>query len=131
MIKIILFDGFCNLCSRSVLFIIRNDRRGTIFFAELSSDVGQRLIKEHLVNPEKVDSIVYLREGKAFLKSTAVLFILRDIGGWYRLLFVLIVIPKVLRDFIYYLVAKSRYCLFGRKEKCLVPDESVRARFLD
>ncbi len=131
MSKIVLFDGFCNLCSRSVKFIIRHDRHGVILFAALSSDVGQRLLKEHEIDSEKIDSIVYLRDDIALIKSTAVLYILRDIGGWYKLLFAFIVIPRFLRDLTYNLIAKSRYRVFGRKQYCLIPGESIKARFLE
>lgn len=131
MDRIILFDGLCNLCSRTVRFIIRHDKLEIFKFASLQSESGKALLKSHNLQSNKIDTIVFIRGNGYYLKSTAVLYILKDLGGAWRLLYGFIVIPKVIRDFFYDMIAKSRYKLFGKRDSCIMPDERIRDRFLD
>ena len=131
IVKIILFDGLCNLCNGSVNFIIKRDRLGAFKFASLQSEAGLSLLKQYGVTAEKIDSIVFIKEDRFFLRSSAVLNILKDLGGRWRFLYIFIIIPKFIRDFIYNVIAKSRYSVFGKREICTIPSEANRNRFLD
>ena len=42
-----------------------------------------------------------------------------------------LVVPRVVRDAVYRLVARNRYRWFGRTEACRLPTPDLRARFLD
>jgi len=128
--SILLFDGVCNLCNRSVQFIIRIDKKERIRFAPVQSIPGQSLLKKYSVDPTVIDSVVYLSGEKVFLKSTAVLRILKDIGGGWKILYAFIIIPEFIRDFFYDLIAKSRYRIFGRRDSCMVPSDDINRRFL-
>jgi len=130
-VKIILFDGLCNLCNGSVRFIIKRDRLGVFKFASLQSEVGQSLLKQFCFHNKDTDSIVYIKDDKCLIRSSAVLNILKDLGGIWRLWYMFIIIPKFLRDFVYNAVAKSRYKIFGKRESCMIPSESTRSRFLE
>ena len=131
IVKIILFDGLCNLCNGSVNFIIKRDRMGAFKFASLQSEAGLSLLKQYGVTAEKIDSIVFIKEDRFFLRSSAVLNILKDLGGRWRFLYIFIIIPKFIRDFIYNVIAKSRYRVFGKRESCTIPSEANRNRFLE
>lgn len=128
--KIILFDGFCNLCCFSVQFIIKRDSESQFKFAPIQSIIGQELISQFKISSLKVDTIIYFKDDKYFLRSSAVLNILRDIGGGWKLLYGFMIVPKFFRDFLYQMIAKTRYRLFGKKEICMIPDEIDRNRFL-
>ena len=128
--SILLFDGVCNLCNRSVQFIIRIDKKERIRFAPVQSIPGQLLLKKYSVDPTVIDSVVYLSGEKVFLKSTAVLRILKDIGGGWKILYAFIIIPEFIRDYFYDLIAKSRYRIFGRRDSCMVPSDDINRRFL-
>jgi len=130
MAKIILFDGLCNLCNRSVQFIIKHDKLEAFKFASLKSESGKVLLSKHDLLSNNIDSIVFIRDNRYYHKSTAVLYILKDLGGVWRLLFGFIIVPRVIRDLFYDLIAKSRYKLFGKKDSCMVPDERIKDRFL-
>lgn len=128
---ILLFDGICNLCNRSVQFIIRNDPDALFKFATLQSAKGQALLqKYHLVNNSS-ETVVYLTEEKVYVKSTAALQVLKTLGWPWKILYVCIIIPKPVRDFVYDLVARWRYRFFGKRNTCMVPTMEIQNRFIE
>lgn len=127
---ILLFDGVCNLCNGLVRFIIKRDPNAKIKFAPLQSSVGKSLLKKFDLTTDNIDSVVYIAGDKHFLRSSAVLHILREIGGVWRVFYGFIIIPKFIRDFFYNLIAGSRYRIFGRTETCMVPAPGIEGRFL-
>jgi predicted DCC family thiol-disulfide oxidoreductase YuxK len=130
--KIILFDGVCNLCNRSVQFITKRDKNDEFRFATLQGEIGQQLINKHNIDISKVDSIILIEPGVAYyVKSTAALKIGRSFGGFWKIANVINLIPRQLRDIVYDSVAKYRYHWFGQKEECMVPTPALKAKFLD
>jgi predicted DCC family thiol-disulfide oxidoreductase YuxK len=117
---ILLFDGVCNLCNGLVRFIVRRDKNSRIRFVPLQSDAGKSLLSKAGLSPDSIDTIVYFSGAKILFRSSAVLNLLKDIGGGWRLLYGLIIIPPFIRDLFYNLVVKNRYRLFGRSESCEV-----------
>ena len=130
MSLIILFDGVCKFCNSSVNLIIRHDKRDRFKFAPLQSAAGIALLKRFDLDTEKMDSFVLIDEENVYMKSTAVLRVLRSLGFPYNLLYAGIVLPAGLRDQLYNWFAKNRYRWFGKKDQCMVPDERVREKFL-
>ena len=129
---IVLFDGVCNLCNGAVRFIIKRDRFGKFRFASLQSDAGRALLERNGVTHWGTDSIVYIpQQGDAFSESSAVLYILKELGRGWQLLFPLIHLPGFLRDGIYRFIARNRYRWFGKKEKCMLPSDTTRSRFIE
>ena len=128
--KIILFDGLCNLCNGSVKFIIKRDKLESFKFASLQSSVGKSLLKQYGINQERIDSIVYIKDERFLLRSDAVLNILKDLGSIWKTCYIFIVVPKFIRDFVYNAIAKSRYRIFGKRDSCLILMEDQRHRFL-
>ena len=117
--NILLFDGFCNLCSRLVNFIIKRDKKAKFLFVSLQSASGQSLLKKFGLPTDDFDSVVYIRSDKYFLKSSAILHILKEMGGIWKLFFIFIIIPNFIRDLIYKIIAKTRYKIFGRHDSCI------------
>jgi predicted DCC family thiol-disulfide oxidoreductase YuxK len=129
---VILYDGVCVLCSGVVRFIIERDPTARFRFASVQSEVGRRLLAEHGLPLDRWDSFVLVDEdGAAYLRSAAFLRIVPRLSGPWRALAVGRLVPAVLRDGVYDLVARSRYRLFGRRESCMVPTPEIRARFLE
>jgi predicted DCC family thiol-disulfide oxidoreductase YuxK len=129
MNRVILFDGVCNYCNTMVNFVIRRDTRQKFRFAPLQSEAGQQLRSLYQVN-DKVDSLVYIENGQAFIYSTAVLKICGHLPGIWRVFAVGLVLPRFIRDSLYKWLARNRYKWFGSKETCMIPTPEVRARFL-
>lgn len=128
---VLLFDGVCNFCNGSVLFVIRHDERGLFHFASLQSRVGQRLLESHSVAAEPVSTLVLLEGGRVYIKSTAVLRVALRLGlGWRILGRLGLVMPRILRDALYSVLVRYRYRWFGKSDQCMVPTPELRERFL-
>ena len=125
----LLFDGVCTLCNGVVRFVIDRDPSGRFQFAALQSDAGRRLLGG-LPQPLP-DSFVLFEDGRVFTRSTAALRVVRGLSFPWPLLWVLILLPRPVRDWAYDVVARNRYRWFGRRESCMVPTQEQRARFLD
>lgn len=129
---IILFDGICNLCNGAVNFIIDHDPRKKFKFAALQSQAAQNL-SEKLglkINTLKPDSIILIKGEKFYLSSTAALLISRELTGFWKSFYLLIIFPQPIRDQIYTWVAKNRYRWFGRQETCRLPTPELKERFI-
>ncbi len=129
--KIILFDGICNLCNSSIIFVIKHDSKELFRFAPLQSDIGQTLIKKHKIDPSKVDSIILVDQEKVHIKSSAALRIARHLSGGYSFLSIFLIFPAFLRNVIYDYIARNRYKWYGKKESCMIPTPELKAKFLD
>jgi predicted DCC family thiol-disulfide oxidoreductase YuxK len=130
MAAIVLFDGVCNFCNSSVNFIIERDKAGYFKFAPLQSEIGESLITEHGIDPEKTDSIILVEDGAVFTHSTAALRIAKRLSAAWPAFYAAIIVPRPLRDAAYKLFAKHRYRLFGKQDQCMIPTPEVRSRFL-
>lgn len=126
----ILFDGVCNLCTRSVRFIIARDPDALFRFASVQSETGKRLLRLHLGADSPPGSMVLLDERGVHLRSTASLRIAARLTAPWRWLRVLLLLPAPLRDPFYKLLAANRYRLFGKADTCWAPSPSLARRFL-
>jgi len=129
--NILLFDGICNLCNRVVTFFIKRDPEAKFKFASLQSATGKELVERSGIKTDGLDSIVLMHKGRFYIKSTAALLALKELGGIWRLCYILIIVPRFIRDFVYDVVAANRYKIFGKRDACMVPAGDVRKRFLD
>jgi len=127
---ILLFDGVCNLCSGSVQLIIRRDPEARFRFASLQSEVGQRYLEELQVDRDAVDSVILVEGGRWYKESDAALRIARLLGGPWKAMGILRLLPRPLRDRLYRFIARHRYRWFGKRESCWLPTPELRERFL-
>lgn len=128
---VIFFDGYCNLCNGAVQFIIKHDRRGVFRLAALQSDVAKAYLTQKQIGNIGTDSIVLLENGKVYTRSTAALRIARRLSGAWVALYAFILVPAVIRDYLYDLVAKNRYRVWGKGDSCMLPDANNKKRFLN
>lgn len=127
---VVIFDGVCNFCDRSVRFVLKRDRRDRFLFASNQSEAGSALLERFGVDSRSIQS-VYLVEGdRIWAKSTAALEIARRMPLPWNLAYAFILVPKFLRDTVYDWIARNRYRWFGKAEACRLPSETERARFL-
>ena len=128
---ILLFDGHCNLCNAWVQFIVKRDSAGTIRFASLQSGAGRRLLEEHKIDENYIESLVFFEEERFSVSSNAALRTLSYLDSWQKHLIFLAVVPRSLRDLVYRFIARNRYMWFGRRKQCMVPTAELSQRFLE
>lgn len=129
MNPVVLFDGDCHFCDRSVQFIIKRDPKAKFRFASLQSEVGQNIRLKYYV-PKTMDSLLLVDHQKVYDRSSAALRICQHLSGLWKLLYILLLIPKPVRDAVYDIIAKNRYQWFGKKSHCRIPTSEERSRFL-
>jgi predicted DCC family thiol-disulfide oxidoreductase YuxK len=143
--KIVLFDGECNVCDRFVNFLIDRDRDSTLVFASLQSVAGRRLVQHyHLaddaanvdqLNPDILQTMVMIdtQSQQAYTKSSAAIRTLASLPFPYTLLYVLLLVPALIRNFCYTQFAQRRYRWFGTTSDstaCRRMTPELRSRFL-
>lgn len=128
---IILFDGVCNLCNRSVQFVIKRDRKKRFLFASLQGVKGQEVLKRFDLPVNDFNSFILVEGDKAYTRSTGALRVLKELGGGWKLLYGFIVLPKFARDAVYNWIARNRYKWYGKRDECMIPTPELRSRFLD
>lgn len=97
----------------------------------MQSQTAQSLIAKHQLEGVSNDSFILIKGDKFFLRSDAALEITKDLSGFWYLCRGFSVLPKIIRDYAYRLVAKNRYRLFGKKQACMVPTAALKHKFLD
>lgn len=129
--KIILFDGHCNLCESSVLFVIKYDKKDEFRFVSLQSDLGKKILHHIGMDSKHIDSIVFYEPGIAYYyKSQAALEIAKSLGGIFHFGTLFRIIPNGIRNWVYDYVAKNRYVWYGKKELCMIPTPEIQSKFL-
>ena len=129
--KIILFDGFCNLCESSVLFVIQHDKKDIFRFVPLQSDLGKEIINHIGLSTKHIDSVIVYEPGISYnYKSAAAIEIAKDLGGFFHFGTLFRIIPTGLRNLLYDYIAKNRYLWYGKKDNCLIPTDELKSKFL-
>ena len=127
---IVVFDGVCYLCNGFVNFLLKHDTHDRLRFVllQFADKLGANAnIKQSI---SSTDSVALFAGGKVYFRSTAVLKIMRHLGGGWKFFYVFILVPRPVRDWLYNFVARNRYKWFGKKNECMVPDEKVRRKFI-
>ena len=128
---IVVFDGVCVLCNGWVRFLLRHDRRRRFRFAAMQSETGRALLSAHGLDPDDPASFLLVDGDAASTDTPAIAGVLAALGRpWSIAAFALRLTPSRLRDAAYRHLARNRYRWFGRRDACVPPPPSERARFL-
>ena len=118
---IVLYDGICTLCWAIVNFIKTRDNRDIFSFVPFRSEKGKGLLDNFGLQEDNPESVIYIRGKEYFRKSSAVLYMLKDLGSYWKLFFIFMIIPPFIRDYIYTIIARNRHrisCrLYGEQDK--------------
>jgi predicted DCC family thiol-disulfide oxidoreductase YuxK len=133
---VVLYDGVCGLCNRLVQFLLRHDRYDRFRYAPLQSEFASSLLRKHGIDAGDLNSVSLVTDyglptERAFTRSDAVRRAARQLGGVWRLSGLDRVLPRALGDWLYGLVARNRYRMFGKYETCPMPRAEDREKFLD
>jgi predicted DCC family thiol-disulfide oxidoreductase YuxK len=128
---LIVFDGFCGLCSRLVQFVLLHDKQATYRFVAAQTPLGAALFQHYGLDANNYETFILLRAGHGHFVSDAAIEMAHELAWPWSWSPVLRIVPKVVRDWVYLLIARNRMRFFGRSEACYLPAPEVRTRFLD
>lgn len=130
--QIILFDGICNLCNGSVRFIIEHEISPLFRLASIQSETGKQLLRWCGLPDEFSDAVIYIENGNIHLGSTAALKIGQRLKlPWSVISSAGLLVPRIIRDWVYRQIGTHRYEWFGKRDACMVPTKESKARFYD
>jgi predicted DCC family thiol-disulfide oxidoreductase YuxK len=127
---LILFDGDCVLCSGAAHFVHARDVRQRFSFVAVQSEYGRALAAQFGIDADAPETNVAIVDSVAHFKGDAVLSVLEALPGW-RWARSARVLPRRLRNWLYDRIARNRYRLFGRRERCWAGDPALGARILE
>ncbi len=127
---VIVFDGMCVMCSWFAQIVMRRDRAARFRLLAAQSPLGAALYQHYGLDPEDYETNVLIEGGHAYFKSEASIRILRRLGLPWSLAVFARVLPLVVRDWLYGVVARNRLRWFGVREQCFIPAPEERDRFL-
>lgn len=121
-------DAQCALCARGAAWIARNDAAQEFLIVPMQTKLGQMLLQQHRLDPGDPTSWLYLEQGQAYTSTDAIIQAGQKLGGKWRVLTAMRIIPRSLRDALYRMVARNRYRWFGQGDMCAMPDPEVQRR---
>ena len=130
MSAIVLFDGTCAFCERSLVFVARRDSAGYFRFGASQTPEGAEILARHGITTEVASTIVLIEDGRVFMKSSAALRIARRMRWPWPLAAIFLAVPRVIRDAVYMTVSRNRHRLMGNADVCAVPPPELRRRII-
>jgi predicted DCC family thiol-disulfide oxidoreductase YuxK len=127
---LVVFDGVCVLCSGFARFILKRDRGLAFRLTTAQSPLGQALFRHYGLDAEDFETNLVLADGLPYAKLGTVAVVGARLGAAWRALVLLRLLPRPLGDWLYDRVARNRYALFGRTERCMIPPPEWRDRFI-
>jgi predicted DCC family thiol-disulfide oxidoreductase YuxK len=127
---IVVFDGFCALCTGWARFVLVHDHRKTFRLLSAQSPLGRALYVHHGLDPQDYETNILLADGVAWFKSEACIRMAEGLGWPWSLARTLRILPLRLRDGLYAVLARNRLRVFGRRATCYLPDQRDADRFL-
>ena len=115
---IIFYDEQCGLCSRSVQFVRKRDRRGIFRFISRQSQEASGIFSVDFKLPDDSDTVIFFNNGRLYFRSEAAIRILMALGGFYKASAIFLLVPQIIRDYFYKLIAKNRHRWFKPDVSC-------------
>ena len=127
---IICYDGVCNFCNFWVSLLIQYDKKKRFNYLWLQSETATKLLEKSTLTQADLNTIIYLRKGKIYTQSTAIIKIISDLKGFWIIIKLCYLIPKPIRDLVYNVIASVRYKLFGKQTSCQRPPVDQLDQFI-
>ena len=128
---LVVFDGVCHFCSRSMRLVYSHEKDVPIYFAPTQSKLGKKLLTENGLNPDDPSSFLFLYGGKVWTSFGAVFALAKMLKGWPACVCMFWIIPRPLTDWVYRIFARNRYTWFGKSDFCMVPTPDMKSRLVD
>jgi predicted DCC family thiol-disulfide oxidoreductase YuxK len=128
---LMLFDGVCVFCSRTVRIVAAMDSEGMIRFTAMQSPYGRTLCTRLGIDADNPSSFVFFDRGRPLEATDAIAAMLARMPRPWRWMRIFAITPRPWRDAAYRWLARHRYRLFGRRQTCMLPDAKLSARFVE
>jgi predicted DCC family thiol-disulfide oxidoreductase YuxK len=127
---IIIFDGYCALCSGWVAFVLRHDRDGKYRLLSAQSPLGHALYVHYGLDPQDYETNILIEDGVTWFKSEGSIRMAEGLGFPWTLAAILRILPLAWRDRLYETIARNRLKWFGKRATCYRPDPKFADRFI-
>jgi predicted DCC family thiol-disulfide oxidoreductase YuxK len=127
---IIVFDGYCALCSGWAQFVLRHDRAGKYRLLPAQSALGRALYIHYGLHPDDYETNILIEDGVAWFKSEGSIRMAEGLGFPWSLAAMFRILPMAWRDRLYEFIARNRLRFFGKLDSCYRPSADIRHRFL-
>lgn len=132
---ILMYDGFCGLCSKIIGFILKHDHEGVFRFAAIQDEFSKNHIRTHGKDPDRLDTFYVLvdmgRDSEKLLShARASIYVLNRLGRFRVWLSCLGLLPDFILEATYRLISKNRYRIFGRNDSCMLSKPEWEERFI-
>lgn len=127
-VPVVLYDGDCGFCNRSVAFVMKRDKTQSIHFAAIQSDFTTQLFKDKGWEEPDLSTFYFIENGELFQKSKAALKVSKYFSFPFNMIQICVVVPRFIRDGAYDFIAKRRQKLSNGF--CVMPTEEERKRFI-
>jgi predicted DCC family thiol-disulfide oxidoreductase YuxK len=127
---IIIFDGYCALCSGWANFVLRHDPDGRFRLASAQSPLGYALYVHYGLDPKDYETNILIEDGRAWFKSEGSIRMAEGLGWPWKLAAVFRILPRAVRDPMYEFIARNRLRFFGKRATCYLPQKQYEDRFL-
>jgi predicted DCC family thiol-disulfide oxidoreductase YuxK len=129
-VPLVLYDGTCGLCARSVQWILRHERDHELRFAPLQGETAAAMRAKFPQIPTSLESVVFIDGERAHMRSKAFLHMARHFRAPWRWIHAMRWFPGFILDLGYRVVAALRYKIWGKVDSCDLPSPENRARFM-
>jgi predicted DCC family thiol-disulfide oxidoreductase YuxK len=127
---LVIFDGECMLCDKTVQYLLKIDKNDMLLFAAFQDKTLREFFESFKINPQSLQSVLVIKDNKVYSKAEAVIVLMKNLRKHRFLMMLYSLFPLIIRNKLYDFVAKNRISWFGKKEYCMMPDEKIRAKFL-
>jgi predicted DCC family thiol-disulfide oxidoreductase YuxK len=129
--RIVYYDGVCGLCDGFVELLVKLDKNKKLKFSSLQGKSGRSLLNKLNLDLEEFDTVLFKVNDQVYTKSTAVFKIINSIGGIIKLFLVFNLLPRRFNDWIYSKIAKNRFKIFGKLDKCDISKFNKPGQFIE
>lgn len=129
--RIVYYDGVCGLCDGFVELLVKLDKNKKLKFSSLQGKSGKILLNKLKLDLEEFDTVLFKVNDQVYTKSTAVFKIINSIGGIIKLFLVFNLLPRRFNDWIYSKIAKNRFKIFGKLDKCDISKFNKPGQFIE
>lgn len=116
--RVIVYDGYCNLCSGWAQFHLRHPAEPPFALIAMQSDTGRILLSANGVDPDDPATFLVIDQGRCLTQSDAAIHVVTELGSIWRLFGFFRIVPRQWRDALYRLLARNRYRWFGKRSTC-------------